>query len=336
MKVEQRLKNNMRETVPDFLTKRKLGYKSFFGFENKFNPFFLPLMCASHDTSVGLSTSIAVAFARSPMEMALDSYSLNQLCEGRFKLGLGSQIKPHITRRFGMPWTDKPATQMREYIAALHAIWDAFESGERLNFEGETYRHTLLSPEFTPFIEGYGRPPVLLGAVGPGMTRAAAAVADGMITHSFVSELSLRELNDVALQKGLAERGKPRSEFELVYPVFIATGATEEEYKKKVEWHRHRIGFYASTPSYKVQLDLHGWGDLHYELNKMTKEGRWDELGQPISDEMVDTFCVRGEPDDIAPIIKKRYSGLVDTIQSNLELEDEETQYQIIKQIEDI
>jgi probable F420-dependent oxidoreductase len=268
------------------------------------------------------------------MVLAVEGYSANQYCQGRFSLGIASQIKPHIVRRFGMPWTDAPATQMREYIAALHAIWDAFESGERLNFEGETYQHTLITPEFVPFREGHGRPRVLLGAVGPGMTRVAADLTDGIITHSFVSEKSLREINYRNIEERLRARNQPRSAFEIVLPLFITTGCSEEEYKRNLEFHRNRIGFYASTPAYKEQLELHGWGDLHTETRLMTREGRWDELGAPVTDEMVDTFSVCGEPHEIAPKIKQRFGDFVDTIRCELDLADEEVQYGIVQAIE--
>jgi probable F420-dependent oxidoreductase len=334
MKVIQRLKNDLDEVIPDFNRKYALGYRGFFGFENKANSFFAPLMCATQTRDVDLYTSITVAFARTPMVTALESYALNQYCRGRFTLGLGSQIKPHVIRRFGMPWSGKPATQMREYIRALHAIWDAFESGGPLDFQGETYRHTLIAPEFIPYIHGYGRPRIIVGAVGPGMTEAAADSADGLITHSFVSERSLRAINLKVLEARLAQQGKPRSQFEFHLPLFIVTGSSEEEYRKNVAWHRHRIGFYSSTPAYRQVLDLHGWGDVHDVTRQMTRDGRWDELGAPITDEMIDTFTVMGEPKDIAPRVSQRFGDFVDVIQCNLELEDEDVQYEIVQAIE--
>lgn len=336
MRVIQRLKNPLDQVLADFNRKVDLGYKGFFGFENKSNPFFAPLMCATQGRDVDLSTAIAVAFSKSPMVMAMESYSLNQYCKGRFTLGLGSQIRPHIMRRFGMPWTDKPARQMREYINALHAIWDSFEQGGGLDFQGETYSHTLISPEFIPYIEGFGRPKVMLGAVGPRMTELSVDLTDGILTHSFVSEKSLREVNLQTIEDRLVKVGKSRSDFEIQLPLFIATGGTEEEYKKSVEWHRHRIGFYSSTAAYKYVLDMHGWGDLHAEARRLTRENRWDELGTIISDEMVDTYTVRGEPHEIAPKIEQRFSDFIDTIQCNLELESDEVQYEIVRDIENI
>jgi probable F420-dependent oxidoreductase len=336
MEVIQRLKNDLNEVLPDFNRKVGLGYRAFFGFENKASSFFAPLICATQGRDVDLYTAISVAFARTPMVTAIESYALTQYCRGRFTLGLGSQIKPHVTRRFGMPWSDKPATQMREYIRALHAIWDAFETGGPLDFQGETYRHTLIAPEFVPYVQGHGRPRVMLGAVGPGMTNVAVDEASGVITHSFVTEKSLREINLKAIETRLAEKGKPRSDFTIHLPLFIATGSTDEEFRRNVEWHRHRIGFYSSTPAYKHVLDLHGWGEVHDETRRMTREGRWDELGAPITDEMVDTFTVMGEPGDIAPRIRQRFGDFVDAIQCNLELADEEVQYEIVKAIEAI
>jgi probable F420-dependent oxidoreductase len=336
MKVIQRLKNDLSEVLPDFNRKVALGYRAFFGYENKASSFFAPLMCATQGRDVDLYTAITVAFARTPMVTAVESYAVNQYCRGRFTLGLGSQIKPHVTRRFGMPWSDKPATQMREYIRALHAIWDAFETGGPLDFQGETYRHTLIAPEFVPYVQGHGRPRVMLGAVGPGMTNVAVDETSGVITHSFVTEKSLREINLKTIETRLKEKGRPRSDFTIHLPLFIATGSTEEEFRRNVEWHRHRIGFYSSTPAYKHVLDLHGWGEVHDETRRMTREGRWDELGAPISDEMVDTFTVMGEPAEIAPRIKRRFGDFVDGIQCNLELADEEVQHGIVKAIEAI
>jgi probable F420-dependent oxidoreductase len=336
MKVIQCLKTNINEVLPDFNRKAELGYRAFCGFETKSNPFFAPLICAAQGRPVDLSVAIAVAFAKTPMVMAIEAYTLNQYCEGRFTLGLGSQIKPHIIRRFGMPWSDKPARQMREYIRALHVIWDSFEQGGPLKFEGETYQHTLISPEFIPHLEGFGRPKIMLGAVGPRMTEAAVDLTDGLITHSLVSERSLREINLKAVEERLAKNARPRADFKIQLPPFIVTGGSEEEYKKNLEWHRHRIGFYGSTPAYREVLDIHGWGEVQTETRKLTQEGRWAELGAPITDEMVDTYTVMGEPQEIALKIKQRFGDFVDTIQCNLELESDEVQYEIVRSIEEI
>jgi len=336
MKVLQSLRSNLSEVLPDFNQKVAMGYTGFFGIENKTNALFAPLICATQDKNVDLATSVAIAFAKTPMVMAAEAYSLNQYCKGRFALGLGSQVKAHITRRFSMPWTDKPARQMREYINALHAIWDCYEQGGPLNFLGETYKHTLMAQEFVPYLEGFGRPRILLGAVGPRMTELAVDLASGLITHSFMTEKSFREVNLKTIEARLQKNNKPRSEFEIHLPLLIATGSDEDEYKKNIELRRQRIGFYSSTPAYRSVLDAHGWGEVQAETQKLAKAGRWNEMGLPITDAMLDTFAVVGEPKEIAPKIKQRFGDFIDTIQSSLELKNEETQYEIIKAIEEI
>lgn len=335
MRVTYRLKDNINEVLPDFEQKRALGYRAFSGVENQSSPFFGVIACASRDNTLDYSTSIAVAFARSPVLMATEGYSVNQFCQGRFSLGIASQIKPHVVRRFGMPWTGAPATQMREYIAALHAVWDSFETGKPLDFHGETYTHTLMTPEYVPANE-FGRPRIHLGAVGPGMTRVAGELCDGIVTHSFVSEKGLREITLANVLTGLERAGKPRSSFEIVFPILIVTGTTEEEFAANREFWRNRIGFFASTPAYKHQLDFFGWGDLMEECRQMIREGRWDELGDPITDEMIDTFTVMGEPKAIAPKIAARFGDFVDTLRIEIDLADQEVQYEIVKAIEAI
>lgn len=334
MKVVQRVKEDVNDVLADFRRKHALGYTSFSSPENKTNPFFAAMLIAAEDKGVDLSTSIAVAFAKTPMVMALEAYTVNQFSKGRFTLGLGSQIKPHIERRFSMPWSGKPARQMREYINALNAIWDAFEGSGKVNFQGETYKHTLLTYDFVPFNHGFGRPRLMLGAVGPRMTEVAVDLTSGLMTHSFVSEKSLREINLKAIEERLHKIGKPRDQFEIMLPLFIVTGSNEEEYRRNIDYHRHRIGFYASTPDYRMILELHGWGDVQDEARKLTREGRWDELGAPITDEMLDTFTVMGEPKDIAPKVRARFGNFIDTIRSDLLLQDEEVQYDILRAIE--
>lgn len=336
MKVIQRLKDDITQVVPDFQQKRALGYKAFSGVENQTNACFPIVMCSTLDKDVDYSTSISVAFAKSPMVQALEAYSLNQYCNGRFSLGIASQIKPHIVRRFNMPWTGAPATQMREYIRAMHAIWDSFENGGKLDFQGELYKFNLMTPEFIVENKGFGRPRLLLGAVGPAMTRVAGELTEGCITHSFVSEQSLRTVTYDNILTGLKRAGKKRSDFDLIVPLFINTGTNEEEYKESIAHHKYRIGFYASTPAYKLQLDEFGWGDLCDEARALTKQGRWSELGDLVTDEMLHTFTVTGEPHEIAPIIEKRFSDFVDTIRVELDMADQEMQYEMVKAIEAI
>jgi len=290
-----------------------LGYDGLLIAEITHDP-FLPLALAAHHTSrIELRTSIAVAFARNPMTLANIGHDLNALSQGRFTLGLGSQIRPHITKRFSMPW-QKPARQMREMVEAINAIWDCWYDEVPLKYHGEYYQHTLMTPEFTPDNKEYGRPKLMLAAVGPLMIKTAAAVADGIIIHPFCTERYLKEKMLPVLEEGLAARGKTLGDFEIQYPAFVATGETEEAMQKAREAIRYRIGYYASTPSYKAVLDVHGWGELQSVLNRMTKEGKWDELAGQISDEMVETFAAVGEPVVAASLLKTRYEGVVDRV----------------------
>ena len=290
-----------------------LGYDGLQVAEINHDP-FLPLSLIAHHTSkIELRTSIAVAFARSPMNLANIGHDLNALSNGRFTLGLGSQIRPHITKRFSMPW-HSPAKQMQELIEAIRAIWDCWYDEVPLKYRGDFYQHTLMTPEFSPSNTAHGRARITLAAVGPLMVKTAARVADGIIIHPFCTETYLKKRILPTLEAELAERNKTLDDFEIKYPVFMATGETEEALNKSREAIRYRIGFYGSTPAYKGVLDVHGWGELQPVLNRMTKEGKWDQLAGEISDEMVNTFAAVGEPVAAARLVKERFSGLVDRV----------------------
>ncbi len=290
-----------------------LGFDRTFTAETSRDPFFPLVLAAHHTETIELGTGIAVAFARNPMNIAVAAQEVNVLSGGRFRLGLGSQIKPHITRRFSMPWHGA-AKQMREFIGAINAIWDSWWDGVPLAFEGEFYNYSLMTPEFTPVTEGLARPPILLAAVGPLMIKTAAEVADGLIAHPFCTEQYLKEVIVPRVQPALEARGRTLDDFEIQYPIFIATGETEEQFEKAKAAVKHRIGFYGSTPAYKPVLDLHGWGDLQPQLRQMTKENKWDRLGEPITDEMLETFAAVGEPAEAARIVRGRIGGVVDSV----------------------
>ena len=236
----------------------ELGYDGLLVAEIAHDPFMPLAMAALHTSRIELRTSIAVALARTPMNMANIGHDLNAYSKGRFTLGLGSQIKPHITKRFSMPWHG-PAKQMREYIEALHAIWDCWYEKTPLNYVGECYQHRLMTPEFTPTNIEYGRPKVLMAAVGPMMMATAAAVADGIIVHAFCTEKHFKEVMLPRLESELAANGRTLDDFEIQFPLFVASGETEEELMRAKEAIKYRIGFYGSTPAYKTVLDTHGW-----------------------------------------------------------------------------
>ena len=289
----------------------EMGYSGILSAETSHDP-FLPLLVAAQNTEkVDLMTGIAVAFGRSPMTLANIGHDLNAASKGRFVLGLGSQIRAHITKRFSMPWSN-PAARMREFILAMRAIWGNWNDGEPLEFTGKFYTHTLMTPFFTPTNTEFGAPRVFLAAVGPLMTEVAGEVADGMIAHAFTTEKYLRETTLPALERGFAKAGKKREDFEISYPVFVVTGQNEEELAAAKVAACQQIAFYGSTPAYKPVLDSIGVGDLQSELNSMSKQGRWEEMGHLIDENILESFAVIGEPGTIPGQIKSRYGDLID------------------------
>jgi probable F420-dependent oxidoreductase len=277
------------------------------------DPFFPLLLAAEHSERIELMTSIAVAFARNPMIVANLANDLQSYSGGRFVLGLGSQIKPHITKRFSMPWS-QPAARMREFILSLRAIWDCWYGGKKLDFRGEFYQHTLMTPMFTPTNNPHGAPPVLLAAVGPKMAEVAGEVADGMLVHSFTTQRYLAEVTLPAIERGLAASGRKRSDYQISYPAFVVTGRDEKAWQAARTGVARQLAFYASTPAYKGVLDLHGWGELQPEMNRLSKQGAWIEMGELITDEILEEFAVVAEPGKVAGVLKERFGGLVDRL----------------------
>jgi len=259
-----------------------------------------------------LGTSIALAFARSPMAMAYPAYDVQRLSGGRLVLGLGSQIKPHIERRFSMPWSH-PADRMREYIAALRAIWHTWQTGDALDFRGDFYTHTLMPPLFNPGPLDGPAPDIWLAGVGPRMVEAAGAVADGFICHPLLSRSYLADVIQPALAAGRESANSERG-FSTVAMAMVTTGRTEEDYAAAIAGTKRQIGFYASTPAYKPVLDHHGWGDLHAEAHAMTKTGRWGELGDLIDDDVLRTLAVVGELDQVGDAMRDRFDALADRV----------------------
>ena len=274
------------------------------------------MLAAEHTERAELGTAIAVAFARSPMQLAYTAHDLQAYSGGRFILGLGSQIKPHIERRFGMPWSH-PAPRMREFIMALRAIWSAWNDGTKLNFRGDFYQHTLMTPFFSPPPAPGGAPGVFLAAVGEAMTAVAGEVADGLLVHAFTTERYLREVTLPALDRGLATAGRSRAEAEVGLLAMIATGRTEEEMARAVAGTRAQIAFYGSTPAYRGVLERHGWAGLGDELNALSRsdrEDKWEAMGGLIDDDVLDAFAVVAEPAGVAARIRRRFGGLIDRV----------------------
>jgi probable F420-dependent oxidoreductase len=289
------------------------GYDGGWTAETSHDPFLPLLLAAEHTSRLELGTNIAVAFARNPMIVANIGWDLQAYSQGRFILGLGTQIQPHIEKRFSMPWSH-PARRMGEFVSALRAIWSAWRDGTKLRFEGDFYTHKIMTPMFTPEAHPHPEPKVFLAAVGEAMTEMCGEVADGHLGHPMVSKRYLDEVTAPALERGLRRAGRDRNDFEVSSEILIATGENEDELATATTAVRKQIAFYGSTPAYRKVLDLHGWGDLHNELNRLSKQGEWDAMGSLIDDEMLAAFAVVGEVDTIAGALKGRCEGAVDRV----------------------
>ena len=241
--------------------------------ETKHDVFGALTLAARATSRISLQSAIAVAFARNPMTVAVQANDLQLVSAGRFQLGLGSQVKAHIERRFSMPWSH-PAARMEEFVSAVRAIWARWATGERLAFRGQFYSHTLMTDFFDPGPNPYGNPPLLLAAVGERMTEVAGRVADGMLCHSFTTEAYLRERTVPALRRVRTSLDG----FTMTLPALVVLGATEADRRRAEAGVRGQIAFYGSTPAYRPVLDLHGWGDLHERLNRMSRQNAWRDM----------------------------------------------------------
>ena len=316
MRVDGGIGNDLHQAPAQAKELEAAGYSGAWTAETSHDPFFPLLLAAEHTETLELGTSIAVAFARNPMTLANIGWDLQAYSKGRFILGLGSQIKPPITKRFSMEWSH-PAARMREMVLAMRAIWDTWENGTPLAFRGDFYTHTLMTPFFTPDradLAGFGTPKVFLAGVGELMTEVAGEVCDGFICHGFTTEKYLREVTIPALARGRAKAGKTLEGFEIVGPSFVVTGNNEAEMAAAAAGTRQQIAFYGSTPAYRGVLDIHGWGGLQDELNTLSKQGKWVEMGNLITDEILDAFAVVGEPERVAPELLHRYGDVIQRI----------------------
>ena len=288
------------------------GYDGVYTFEGPHDP-FLPLSIACGTTStIDLMTSVAIGFARNPMILANLGYDLQLMSKGRFTLGLGSQIKPHIEKRFSMPWSS-PAKRMGEMVAAIKAIWNAWQFKEPLNFKGEFYSHTLMTPFFNPGENPFGIPKILMAAVGPLMLKAAAENADGIIVHPFHSVKSFHELTLPALGNRFQDNN-----FDIVIGLIVGLGATQDEIDQAKLSCASQISFYGSTPAYKGMLEVHGFEDLHLELNRLSKQGEWIKMREIIPDEVLQKFAIIGTPAEAAEELLSRYDAKIARVQPTI------------------
>jgi probable F420-dependent oxidoreductase len=312
MKVDALLSAGLNEAGADAVHAEVIGCDGVVVPEVAHDP-FLPLVLAAADTTnVRLATGIAVAFARNPMRMAVTASDLHRFSGGRVVLGLGSQIRAHITRRFSMPWSD-PTRRMAEFIAAVRAIWDAWETHTPLDFRGDYYNHTLMTPMFDHGPSPCGWPPIHLAAVGPAMTTVAGSVADGLFCHGFTTEAYLREVTIPTLERGLATAGRSRNAVEVSLPAMCAIA--DDDHSASILSARSTISFYGSTPAYRPVLDHHGWGALGDELHGLSRQGRWDDMATLIDDEVLHTFYAVGDVSEVAATLRARFGDVVDRLQ---------------------
>ncbi|WP_320671989.1 TIGR03617 family F420-dependent LLM class oxidoreductase [Patulibacter defluvii] len=303
------------------------GFDGWWAAETQIDPFLAATVAAERTERIQIGTGIAVAFARNPMTVALQANDVQALSGGRFLLGLGSQIKPHITKRYSMEWS-RPAARMREFVLAVRAIWRAWETGEKLDFRGDFYTHTLMAPFFDPGPNPHGNPPVFLAAVGPLMTEAAGEVADGMLCHAFSTERYVCEVTLPAIERGRAKAGKPLEGFQLTAPAFVVARDSDEELEQGIAFVRQQIAFYGSTPAYRPVLELHGWGALQDDLNAKTRRGEWDSMAELIDDEVLHAFAVIGSPEEAVAELRRRYGDLTTRITLNVPEQRDEARWQ--------
>jgi probable F420-dependent oxidoreductase len=299
----------------------ELGFDGAFTFEGAHDAFFPLVAAATAGTGLHLMTNVAIALVRSPLTLAYQAWDLQTLARGNFRLGLGSQIKTHVERRYGARW-ESPVSQMREWVDAIHAIFSAWQNREKLDYRGRYTSHTLMTPFFDPGPNDFGPPPILLGALGPKMTQMVAEVADGLLTHPFNSRRHLMERTIPAIDAGLAAAGRPargtaEDTFQLIVEAMICCGRDEAEIEAAEIEARNRLAFYGSTPSYRPVLEVEGWGDLQPELNVLSKQGRWAEMSGLIDDTMLSTLAVRGTPNDCAQQALDRFGSVASRLSVN-------------------
>ena len=300
-----------RDVAPRAAALEADGFDGLWSAETGHDPLVTLALAAPATSRVALGTAIVVAFGRSPLITATMANDLQLLSSGRLLLGLGSQIRPHIEKRYSMPWSH-PAARMREYVLAMRAIWSSWHEGTRLSFRGEFYRHTLMTPFFNPGPNPYGSPKVFVAAVGERMTEVAGEVADGLLVHPFTTERYLREVTLPALERGLAASGRRRDDVQVALSGMVVAGEDEGVRRHHALEIRRQIAFYASTPAYRGVLDLHGWADLQPRLNDLSRRGRWEEMGQLIDDDVLDAVAVVGPVETLGRGVLERFAGVVD------------------------
>lgn len=313
LKVDGGVVSQLANVVEAATTLERRGYDGCWTAEINHDPFLPLTLAAEHTSTIELGTGIAVAFARNPMTVANIGWDLQEYSCGRLNLGLGSQVQPHIEKRFSMPWS-RPVQRMREFVVATREIWSCWRDDSKLSFEGEFYTHKLMTPMFRPEPHEYDFPKVFIAAVGDAMTEMSGEVADGLLAHAFTTKRYFEEVTTPALLRGMQRSGRRRSDFQVSCPVFVVTGEDEADLTAASASTRKQIAFYGSTPAYRKVLDLHGWGYLHEELHRLSREGDWDGMGRLIDDEILEEFAVVAPMDKLAAKIRDRCDGVIDRV----------------------
>jgi probable F420-dependent oxidoreductase len=309
MKVDSTLPPMHLTGVPKYARKvESMGFDTLWTTETQHNPFLPGPLIAEHTTKLNFGTAVAIGFARSPATLAYTAWDLAQASQGRFILGLGTQVKAHIERRFGMTWPDSVVSKLREQISAVRSFWHSWQTGERLNFRGDYYKLSLMTPFFNPGPIKYPRIPIYIAGVNSGLARLAGEIADGFHVHPLNSPRYLREVLLPAIQSGAQKSGRRPDEIKVSVTIFAATTPEEKEFA------RMQIAFYASTPSYRSVFSLHGWGETAQELSRFASRKKWGQMGNLITDEILDAFVVIADPGELAAAIRQRYQDLADRL----------------------
>lgn len=309
MKIDAQIAPSSLSVIPDVAKGAEaLGLDGIWSSETQHDPFLPLALVSEHTKRLELGTSVAIGFARSPATLAYTAWDLAEASKGRFLLGLGTQVKPHVERRFGMPWPDSPVGKFRDLIEAIRAFWHTWQSGERLNHRSEHYKLTLMTPFFNPGPIEHPDIPIYIAGVNTGLARLAGEVADGFHAHVYHSPRYLGEVVKPAIQEGAQRAMRSPDAIQLSTAVFTVTSPQEAEFV------RAQISFYASTPTYRPVMELHGWGGTAEKLQGLARKGEWDEMSRQIDDEMLETFAVVCEPAELPNRLIKRYDGLVDRL----------------------
>lgn len=312
-----------------------LGYDGMVVEETKDDPFVVLGLAAQATQRIQLSTSVAIAFPRSPTITAMSAWTLQKLSAGRFVLGLGTQVKGHIERRYGLKWS-APGPWMREYVQALRAMWDAWQHRAPLNFQGERYTLNLMVPLFTPEPIAHPHIPVHLAAVNPYICQVAGEVADGIRPHPVCTPQYIAQVMLPAVAKGATKVGRQVKDIAICMKPFVATAPDEATLVERRETVRARLAFYGSTPAYRAVFEVHGLGDLATELNLLSRHQRWEEMPALVSDAMLDTFATVGTYEQIATLLTQRYAGLITHVEFGIPVRNDTDRGRLREMIQDL